>query len=300
VNAKAFTAHLFAEELVMVQQHAASAKAMNDQSKALWPWPWSWPLAVPKTELVVAACTEDVSWVDSAAKQYKFVTVYDKCWDLRKAELQRFKATNLIVQRLENIGSCDFAFLTYILDRWDSLPDIVEFTKGSPSTSNYKSHGLAPLQCMQCDGKCNRFRTDNVRYNVVKPLRIRLEKLVKKGFKDFGLQMNFYLKHHKFVNNDVKMEFHRSGYANMGHWMKNASTVSPLSQRVYEDACCARSYGGHFTATRKQIVNEAYFQGKSRELYAWLRDQQHYANEEVDHFIERTWWSVFCAAHHSI
>ena len=94
------------------------------------------------------------------------------------------------------------------------------------------------------------------------------------------------------------MEWHPSGYDNMGSWLEYASTASPLSGQVLTDACCARTYGGRFVVTREQIINEAYFRGRSRELYAWLRNQQHYANEEVDHFIERTWLSVFCASHH--
>jgi len=290
VNPKRCKAPSVVEELVMVQQRAARATAQDDQSK-------------PKTELVVAVCTEDLSWVDQAAQEYANVTVYDKCRGVRKADLYPFKATNLIVQRLPNIGSCDFAYLTYILDRWESLPDIVEFTGGAPSNHRYKNHGLAPLPCRPCNGKCDASRTDNVRYE--SPTTANRDgsgsvpsQWLKEGW--LGLQMNFAVKRgYEFHDNDVKQFFHRSGYANMGDWMNYASTVSPLSQRVYEDACCARNFGGHFTARREQIVNEAYFRGRSRELYAWLRDQQHYANEEVDHFIERTWWSVFCAAHHS-
>lgn len=246
-------------------------------------------------ELVVAVCTENVSWIDEAASAYTNVTVYDKCHDVRQTDLQSFKASNLRVQRLRNVGSCDFAYLTYIVDRWDSLPDIVEFTKGSPATERYRNYGNAPLQCKPCDGTCRAWRKDNVRQESPSFGAIGGGGGPTADWQPEDL-FEVSLDGHDFENNGFHFPFYKSGYENMGAWMDHASTVSPLSRQMYTDACCARNYGGHFAVQREQIINHAYFQGRSRELYVWLRDQQHYANEEVDHFIERTWWSLFCAA----
>ena len=76
-------------------------------------------------ELVVAVCNEDVYWVDNYAKHVKLVTVYNKC-----GRILKFKSPNVKVIETPNIGSCDYAYLSYIIDRYDTLPDFIEFTKG--------------------------------------------------------------------------------------------------------------------------------------------------------------------------
>jgi hypothetical protein len=97
-------------------------------------------LQFPK-ELVVAACTEDLSWIDRIAFSYQKVTVYNKC-----ARLMKFKAPNVQVKEIANVGSCDNAFLTYIVDRYDTLPDTIEFTKGRPAP-------IPRIRCNTCGGK---------------------------------------------------------------------------------------------------------------------------------------------------
>lgn len=76
-------------------------------------------------ELVVAVCMEDVDWIDRYADKYQLVTVYNKCG----RDLQ-FKSPNIKVIKTPNIGTCDYAYLSYIIDRYDDLPTFVEFTKG--------------------------------------------------------------------------------------------------------------------------------------------------------------------------
>ena len=113
----------------------------------------------------------------------------------------------------------------------------------------------------------------------------------------------FSLNDYDFTNsNGGTLGYHGSGYANMGVWIDHAATLSAvagaslLNRNIYRDACCTITWRGNFAATREQIKNEAYFpNGSVRELYAYLHSWQHYASEEVDHFIERTWRSLFCA-----
>ena len=69
-------------------------------------------------ELVVAVCNEDISWIDNYANKYKLITVYNKCDNVVK-----FKSDNVKVIKCPNIGSCDYAYLSYIIDRYDNLPD---------------------------------------------------------------------------------------------------------------------------------------------------------------------------------
>lgn len=61
-----------------------------------------------------------------------------------------------------------------------------------------------------------------------------------------------------------------------------------LSKEMFEEAGQNVKYGGFFGVTRKQIQN------MPRAVYENLKKQQKYANEEVDHFIERSWGTMFC------
>jgi len=91
-------------------------------------------------ELVIAMCNEDVSWVDDYAHKYKLVTVYNKC-----GKVVKFKSPNVKVIKSPNIGTCDHAYLSYIINRYNTLPDFIEFTKGwRPPTGNY--HNCLPCK----------------------------------------------------------------------------------------------------------------------------------------------------------
>merc|ERR1712060_545061 len=45
--------------------------------------------AISGKELVVAVCTEDLSWIDEAASEYTRVTIYDKCNDIREEQQKK-------------------------------------------------------------------------------------------------------------------------------------------------------------------------------------------------------------------
>lgn len=246
------------------------------------------------TELVLSVCTENLAFVDRVAHRYDVVNVLDKCIEVRGAPLRQFKSDNVRVQNIPNVGSCDGAFLTYLLDRWDDLPDIVEFGKGS-LVGTVRGSNLEPLSCPSCESSgCDTadWKKTVRRNGNNSPLKhvYKAEEI---------LPFNFSIAEYNFrYNEDVSMVFKRSGFSSMGEWMDHAP--EPLSRQMYLDACCARNYGGHFAATREQIKNEAYFEGRARDLYTYLHSIQSAANEEVDHYIERTWMSVFCARNHSV
>ena len=75
---------------------------------------------------MIAVCTEDLAWVDAYAHRFDLVTVYDKCSHTREGPLYAFSSGNVIVRTIPNVGSFDNAALTYIIDRWETLPDTVE------------------------------------------------------------------------------------------------------------------------------------------------------------------------------
>lgn len=197
-------------------------------------------------ELVVAVCKEDLRWIDAVAKDYDKVTVYDKC-DVRPA----FRAPNVHVQPVPNIGSCDYAFLTYIIDRYDTLPALVRFTKGT------RGH-VRPIKCTS--------RPDHVRCA--------------------NELLEFKLHDWAFTHNRTQeFPFKTTVHDSMRAWVQEDTL---LSTDMYEDSACDVVLGGHFAATRDQIRNV------SKDVYVNLRAQQFFPNEEVDHYVERSWATMFC------
>jgi hypothetical protein len=201
-------------------------------------------------ELVVAMCNEDISWVDSCSADYKLVSIYNKC-----GKVVKFKSSNVNVFELPNIGSCDYAYLSYIIDRYDTLPDFVEFTKG----------WLKPVRkyndCLTCVDNHN----------------------------EFNSLMNFSIKNHNFankLNNEYnKDKWYNSDYKDMKSWVKS---MEFLSEDIYKRNSCNIIFGGQFGTTKKQILKT------SKKEWEALRKQQKYSREEVDHFIERTWRPLLC------
>ena len=201
-------------------------------------------------ELIIATCSENVDWVDKYAKNYRKITVYNKC-----GKELRFRSNNIEVVRLSNIGSCDYAFLTYIIDRYDSLPDFMEFTKGSQ-----KPNGKYPV-CSLCKNNNPDHRWDDT----------------------------FYLTDHAYANHKGKQyeeqSWYQSGYKNIRDWVSAQGFLSP---KLYETNSCNIIYGGHFGATAEQVRRTPI------EDWRQLRAQQKHPREEVDHFIERTWRVLLC------
>ena len=200
-------------------------------------------------ELVVSVCGENLDWIDKMASGYKLVTVYNKC-----GKRLVFNQPNIKVVTLPNIGSCDYAFLTYIIDRYDTLPHFVEFTKGSQK-SNKIYHN-----CLACYNK---------KKDVDKLLSFKIS--------------NYPFTYNKNMNNISP--FIKSGYKNMGEWIDNETY---LKRSMYQRNLCNTIYGGHFGTTKEKI------RSTPLKVYNDLRDQQKYPREEIDHFIERTWYALFC------
>lgn len=207
-------------------------------------------------ELVIAMCNEDVSWVDDYAHKYKLITVYNKC-----GKVVKFKSLNVKVIESPNIGSCDYAYLSYIIDRYDNLPDYIEFTKGSLiPTGKYNN-------CLPC-------KTDSKDH-----LGNTIESLMK--FKNTGHVYGNKL--HKELN--YSQEWHNSGYDNFGCWIKKQDF---LNEEIYKRSMCNIIYGGQFGATSNQIYKTP------KNIWEKLKLMQKYPREEIDHFIERTWRPLLC------
>jgi hypothetical protein len=201
-------------------------------------------------ELVISLCNEDESWVDYYAQQFKMITVYNKC-----GRVVKFKSPNVKVIESPNIGSCDYAYLSYIIDRYNTLPDFIEFTKGSVKpTKEYNN-------CLPC-------KEDEDVYKDLMKFKLRNHK--------FGNKLNSFYDQELWYN---------SGYKNMNLWIKDQDF---LTEELYKRNTCNLIYGGHFGATKEQILKTHV------KVWKALRNQQKNPREEVDHFIERTWRPLLC------
>lgn len=212
-------------------------------------------LLIPKKEdteeLVIAVCNENVDWVDNYSKNFKLITVYNKC-----GRVLKFKSSNIKVIETPNIGTCDHAYLSYIIDRYDTLPDFIEFTKGwVKPTKEYHN-------CLPC-------KEDESEY---------------KRIMNFKLD-NYGFSHKSNMKMNNKFKWYKSGYKNMNHWIKNQDF---LNEELYKKNTCNLIYGGHFGATKEQIIKTP------KKVWEALRAQQKYPREEIDHFIERTWRPLLC------
>jgi len=80
--------------------------------------------------IVVARYNEDISWLPS---DDPYVKVYNKGGD-RVETMDKHSCLDL-----DNIGRESHTYLTYIIDNYDTLPDVVFFTQGSPDHTGENS-----------------------------------------------------------------------------------------------------------------------------------------------------------------
>ena len=228
------------------------------------------------SELVVVVCSEDVSWIDNYSNNYKLVTVYTKC----QQELA-FESENVLVIKSPNIGTCDHGYLSYIVDRYDTLPLYVEFIKGSqiPDRKIFK--------CNKCFGSNILDKLISVSpVSGQKSLRWNwnlISKFNKKnGYKFAGEKSNNTVG--KKYSDD--WEWKNSKYKNIKEWVKDSDPY--LNEEMFKKWSCNIIYGGHFSATREQILNTPI------ETWKYLFYQLTHTRSEMAHFMERTWRPLFC------
>lgn len=126
-------------------------------------------------DCVISHCSEDMSWLSGQCAEYKNVYVYTKC--KKKVDIQ---FDNVRIIELPNIGSCDYVYLHYIINNYDSLPEAVVFGKGKDSDTKHNSIALT-------------------------------ESEVERGF---------YLNSWSFSNNShINFPFVKSGFSNLKEWL---------------------------------------------------------------------------------
>lgn len=212
-------------------------------------------------ELVVVVCGEDVKWIENYCNDFDLITVYNKC----KKPLV-FSSKNIIVIDSPNVGTCDHGYLSYITSRYNTLPDFVEFTKGSIKPTFKFYH------CKDCNNTFN---------NVLKPNWVKIKNFKLDDYNFGGFKKNNSIG--KQTSED--WEWHKSGYENMGEWIKDSPY---LDEDMYKRNSCNIIFGGHFSATRSQILNVPL------ETWKHLLSQLNHTRTEVAHFIERSWRPLLC------
>ncbi len=125
--------------------------------------------------IVVARYNEDISWLPQGDP---YVKVYDKGPG----------------GNLPNIGRESHTYITYIVDNYDNLPDIVFFTQGSPDHTG----GLSVEQFTNIPGPCseNHHVTKGPYYQFDPDGHLRLEPLK-------PCELNFYDWFSMYISSDV-------------------------------------------------------------------------------------------------
>lgn len=196
--------------------------------------------------IVVARYKED-PWV-WLSKDDPYVKVYNKGGEPMDRETT--------MKSLDNIGRESHTYLTYIVENYDSLPDVVFFTQGSPDHT-----GGHPIEYFtKIKGKCsgNHHVTRGPYYTFDKDGHLRDQ--VHYGSDLYPCELNFYDWFSRYISSEVDPRGEITWY--MG------ATFSVKSERI---------------------------RTRSKEYYENLLDQfpKGHSNPEVGHFFERSWYYMF-------
>jgi len=105
-------------------------------------------------------------------------------------------------------------------------------------------------------------------------------------FDEVPCDLNWSLGDWSFTNNKTQtFDFHKSGFENHGEWIVDCfgEEMADHMLRTYTRV----AYGGWFTVNAKDVKRYPLC------MYKRMRYYQMFANEEVDHFIERAWGMLF-------
>ena len=202
-------------------------------------------MAVDPYHIVVARYKEDPSWIQEQYRPY--VRLYDKN---ESAPLEWATA------RLDNIGRESHTYLTYIVENYDSLPEIVFFTQGSMD----HTYGKKIEEFLNIPGNCseNYHVTKGPYYTFSPDGHLRDQEHY--GSDLYPSDLSFYDWFSRYISPDVDPRGDITWY--MG------ATFSVKSDRI---------------------------RTRSKEYYEELLDQfpKDHSNPELGHFFERSWYYMF-------
>jgi len=270
------------------QLQAAQAQAALDPTASPQQYPYPPPSTdpYPETELVVSVCEENLQWIAQESTAFDQVTIYNKCGGVNN--LSPLKDTkNLQVIQMANVGSADGAYLRHITTHYEQLAKYTVFCKGN----NKISPSFLLKQLVLNHKKTNY----TVPGSFICPYNTPVHPALR-------FASCFRLKTYKsFRNNPGRSEhFHqyKGREGTMGDWLtevfgNNNITAQFFSMSKAKNGQFCRE--GYFAATRETV------QKHPRYVYSAIHDMQQFANEEIDHYMERLWeslmlfpWSIEC------
>lgn len=196
--------------------------------------------------IVVARYNEDTSWLPQSDP---YVKIYNK------GQVHALGQTHEYLS-LPNIGRESHTYLTYIVENYDSLPDIVFFTQGSLDHTG----GLSLEQFTSITGDCSEnYHVTRGPYYTFDPDG-HLRDNVHYGDDLYPCEFNFYDWFTKYISSEINPRGDITWY--MG------ATFSVKSERI-------------LTRSRE------YYMG----LLAQFPDGE--SNPEVGHYFERSWYYMF-------
>jgi hypothetical protein len=199
--------------------------------------------------IVVARYKEDPwSWLP---KNDPYVKVYNKGEPLKEDSSSKCEHASL-----PNIGRESHTYLTYIVQNYDALPEIVFFTQGSPDHTG----GLSVEQFTSIPGNCSEnFHTTKGPYYTFDPDG-HLRDQVHYGVDLHPCELNFYDWFTRYICEDVDPRGDITWYMGATFSVKSEK-IRTRSKEYYEDL-----------------------------LTQFPKDQ---SNPEVGHYFERSWYYMF-------
>jgi UDP-galactopyranose mutase len=198
---------------------------------------------IDTTEIVVAHYNEDVEWLNK--NQGNSLHIYSKGNPPRIT-------CNLHI--LPNIGREPHTYLTYIIDRYDSLPDIVFFTQGN--IRDHYSHDVSYFLNLQP----NEFSSKNTDLKLFKTYisdDYRIHEWSSSKLEPCEFPGNVWF--NKFVNSEINLD------------------TTPIY--IY--------WAAIFSVRKEAILS------RSKDYYKSIISQLQTNSSELAHFIERSWYYIF-------
>ena len=204
-------------------------------------------------ELVIAHCEEDLGWVADATVSYRSVFIYSKCG---RAIPQRITDhTNVVVTRLTNVGSNDYAYLEHIARHLDDVAPLTVFCEGGKNTLCDPNTVLRPSPDLYEHAALPQFTRQALMDHQLSnhmPYAVMHHRVPE----SLG---NFSLRSYEFRNSPANAHhpFVASGHPNFGHWLE-ATLGGALSRHLFTNAEWL-AYGGFFAAERANVRRPCFY-----------------------------------------
>lgn len=170
-----------------------------------------------KKELVICVYREDINWINNIIDKYDKIYIYIKN-NKRITEVKnKFKHKKIKIIELENIGSCDHAYLYHIINNYNNLSDIVVFSKGT-------------------------YRKNIHKYNINKNNTNKTNNFLKK----------FKLNNWTFSHNKTDFKYIKSNYSNLNEYLESLFDKHFVS-KLFNDSD-NWLMGGYFSLDKNNIL----------------------------------------------